>query len=145
MPQNFLYLFANFIFYGILAFILIKRITPQLPKRGETNEQFIDRIYQTSQDTHHTAKNKYGNFRQTIQVHSVNMILLFGICVLSNIYSQAVNIGLAYLSVGLVVIKILGAPHQRLLKNLGWKDRIWLRVFHAWFWPLYLWAKTSLK
>ncbi len=145
MPQEIFSLLINFIFYGILAFVLIKRIAPQLPKRGESHEHFIDRVYQRSQLVHRTARNRFGNYRQTMQVHSVNMILLFGICLLSNVYPQAVNIGLAYITLGLIITKILGAPHQKLLKDLSWKDRFWLRIYHAWFWPLYIWAKISLR
>ena len=143
MSIHVLELLINFTFCGVLAFVLIKRIRPQLPKRGETPEQFMSRAYERLYLKRSAAKNLYGNFRKTLTVHCVNMALLIGICSLSKISLQAVNLGCAYLIIGLIVNWMLGTHQKSTLEKLRWNDRFWLRVFHAWFWPLYVWARFA--
>ena len=81
---------------------------------------------------------KFGSPIKTLVIIIVNANLLYGWLWFSHRSFFALLIGLGYLTVGFVVqhlVKVPTAPEMAGLKIL---DRFWLRIFYAWFWPVYV-------
>jgi hypothetical protein len=80
----------------------------------------------------------YGSRRRTLCVHALNMVLL-GLTAASLSYSAFFFFGLlSYLAVGFGAAHAAGAPKAAELVGLKFRERTWLRMFHAWQWPVYV-------
>lgn len=66
--------------------------------------------------------------------------LLLGLAYVWARYPASFEPSLGYLALGLMVNYRLGIIQLETLTPLKWRDRLWLQLFHAWFWPLYVWA-----
>lgn len=133
---------AKFAFWGLIAWFLMRRFKPftKLKFPGEWSFELLAKIGEFLGRRGTNSRTLYGSARKTLLINFVNMTLIVGLCYLSIVSSDVVLIGFSYLVFGLVITKVMGVVRKEIVKGLQWNDRVWLRIFHAWFWPLYLWA-----
>lgn len=81
---------------------------------------------------------KYGSRKKTRVVNFGTAGMLLAWCYTATI-SSAIFLSLfGYLCIGFLVIRAFGVPKFDDLVHLNRGDRLWLRTFHAWLWPVYV-------
>jgi hypothetical protein len=128
---------------GYLAYGLLRWLWPIFAQRERlTPQQLLERAnegpWAAQQRERLRELIKYGTPIRTLTVHLVNQLLLLA-WIYIGAASQLVFWGVfVYLGIGLLVLRRVGAPDVAGLAGLNAIDRLWLRVFYAWQWPLYV-------
>lgn len=127
---------------GVAAFLLMKKFGPAIEdaKKADSLLDFTGRVLASLDAQQQRDATKFGSRRKTLVIGLVNTTFLLGWCSLVTVSVNAFYGVLLYLVVG-------GFMNWKLMKArmgdgaaLGFLDRLWLIIFHAWFWPLYWWA-----
>jgi len=136
-----------FVICGIAAAVLMRKFWPLfLPRElGETTKEVLIRTVETIDQERLNRRVLFGSAKKTITVHLVNFVLLVSMCHLLRVFTGAGYIAFAYLLFGLTITKTRRVIRPEKLAGLRWDDQLWLRIFHAWFWPLYIWAWSERK
>jgi len=86
---------------------------------------------------------KYGSLGKTQLVNmgmlGLNLVWFYSLSISSELF----NALFIYLCYGFLVIRGVGIPTTDELAHLSFSDRLWLRTFHAWLWPYYVWGRSS--
>jgi hypothetical protein len=125
---------------GWLAWRLLNWLWPIVMRRHEmTAAEMIEHAVSAPVREQQRQATLYGSRRRTLCVHALNMVLL-GLTAASLSYSAFLFFGLlSYLAVGFgAAAHAAGAPKAAELVGLTFRERTWLRMFHAWQWPLYV-------
>lgn len=88
---------------------------------------------------------RYGSHRKTMVVHLLNPVLLFGALYLIAYVPGLLWWVVSYLAAGFVVNTGLNIVRFDGLPPLDRSERHVLRLFYAWFWPLYVWAWVDAR
>jgi len=132
---------------GIAAVVLMNMFKRFLQSRrpGESLQEFVNRASEEhlmdEEAKQREAAHKFGTWGQTMQVHMLNFALMLGTVSLAPVSVNLLNSVGVYVIVGILVLKRAGIPSADQLAGLAWSDRLWLRIYYAWFWPLYLMAR----
>ncbi|PWF55357.1 hypothetical protein [Massilia glaciei] len=120
------------------AYKLVKLLWPIFEQRKNlTPIQMVERAMSAPGEEMERQATVFGSWRRTIVVNVVNFVLLLGWCAFAAGSPIVLWFGLGYQCIGHLVIY---AMHIKITAplNLKLRDRIWIRVFYAWFWPGYL-------
>lgn len=124
---------------GFAAYRLVKWFWPIFEQRKHlTPEQMIERALQAPAEEAQRQAVKYGSRTRTLVVTLVNAVLLWGWLWISLRVPFVLWLGLGYLAAGFVVQRLVRMPAASELAGLNIFDRIWFRIFYAWFWPAYV-------
>jgi len=124
---------------GVAAYRLMKWFWPIIEQRKHlTPEQMIERALQAPAEEAQRQATKFGSRTKTVVVTLVNILLLLGWLWIGVRASFVLWLGLGYFAAGFVVQRLVKAPTASELAGLNILDRIWLRIFYAWFWPAYM-------
>ena len=97
----------------------------------------IERVLQAPAKGMQREASKFGSPIKTLVIIIVNANLLYGWLWFGHRSSFALWIGLGYLAVGFVVQHLVKVPTAPEMAGLNIWDRFWLKIFYAWFWPVY--------
>lgn len=135
--ENFgeLLLFAVCLF---AAYKLVKWLWPIFEQRKTlTPIQMVERAMMARDEELERKATVFGSRRKTAVVGLVNFVLICGWVALAG-SSFVFYFGLVYQIIGHVVIKLMRIQITPDPANLRFDNRVWLRIFYAWFWPMYL-------
>jgi hypothetical protein len=126
-------------FCGYLAYRLIRWIRPIVEQRKDlTPSQILDRAIMAPIKEQQRQALKFGSRKKTLLVHILNFALLLA-WVYFGVESHVIFWGiLGYQCAGFLVLRRIRLPTAEDLARLKANDRLWLRVFYAWFWPAYV-------
>ena len=88
---------------------------------------------------------KYGSWGKTNVVNFSMLGLLIAWCYTILISSELFTAIFIYLCYGFLSNRTIGVPITDDLAHLNFSDRLWLRTFHAWIWPVYVLGRSSSK
>lgn len=124
---------------GIAAYRLVKWFWPIFEQRKHlTPEQMLERALQAPAAEAQRQATKFGSRTKTLIVTIVNAALLLGWLWISVRAEFLLWFGLGYLATGFVIQRLIKMPAANELVALNIVDRIWLKIFYAWFWPAYI-------
>lgn len=124
---------------GIGAHFVLKWWWPIIKERKNlTPEQMIERALQAPAKGAQRDASKFGSPIKTLMIIILNANLLYGWLWFSHRSIFVLWLGLAYLTVGCVVQRLVKVPSANEMTGLKIWERIWLRIFYAWFWPIYV-------
>jgi hypothetical protein len=124
---------------GVIAYGLLRWLRPIAKQRRHlTPLQMIRQVVAGPGQALERQGTKFGARAKTVVIQLVNMSLLLGAAAVAKSYPGISLLILTYQVIGLVLTKSLGVPPAADLEPFNLVDRIWLRVFHAWLWPVYL-------
>ncbi|AKU21236.1 hypothetical protein [Massilia sp. NR 4-1] len=124
---------------GIVAYRIVKWFWPIIEQRKNlTPEQMIERALQAPAEEAHRKAKKFGSRTKTAVITLVNAVLLYVWLWGSQRAAFMYGLGLAYLAAGFVVQHLVKVPATPELAGLNVFDRVWFRIFYAWFWPVYV-------
>lgn len=123
---------------AIGAHFVLKWWWPIIKERKNlTPEQMIERVLQAPAKGMQREASKFGSPIKTLVIIIVNANLLYGWLWFGHRSSFALWIGLGYLAVGFLVQHLVKVPTVPEMAGLNIWDRFWLKIFYAWFWPVY--------
>lgn len=130
-----LLLFAACLF---AAYKLLKWLWPIIEQRKNlTPIQMVEQAMAARDEEMERQATVFGSRRKTIIVGLVNFVLLCGWAAFAG--SPLVFwFGFGYQCIGHLVIRSMHIPITPAPASLRFHNRIWLRIFYAWFWPMYL-------
>lgn len=132
-------LIVLFAMAGFIAYRLMRWLWPIAQMRKNlTVAQMIERAILAPQEKQQREITKYGSRRKTLVVNLANFAVLLSWAYLSSISLPLFWLGFGYLCIGFLVIRTVGVPRRDALEPLNFLDRVWLRIFHALFWPWYI-------
>lgn len=124
---------------GIGAHFVLKWWWPIIKERKKlTPEQMIERALQAPTKGMQRKASKFGSPIKTLVIIILNANLLYGWLWFSHRSILLLWLGLAYLTVGFVVQHLVKVPSTNEMTGLKIWERFWLRIFYAWFWPVYV-------
>ena len=126
---------------GIAAYMLMRhfRGVGKAAKDAKTLPDFVGRMLDLLEERRVENANRFGSPRRTVVIVLVNTILLIGWCYTALI-SPFLFYGIfIYVIVGLFVIRGFAMSKTIPFERLGFTDRLWVKIFYAWLWPVYLW------
>ncbi|WP_402721283.1 hypothetical protein [Janthinobacterium rivuli] len=100
-------------------------------------EQMIERALQAPVKGAQREGSKFGSPIKTLLIIGVNANLLYWWLWFSLHSFLVLWLGLGYLAAGFLVQHVVKVPVTSELAHLKIWDRFWLRIFYAWFWPVY--------
>ena len=120
------------------AYKLVKWLWPIFEQRKNlTPIQMVERAMMARDEEMERQATVFGSRRKTLVVGLVNFILICGWAVLAG-SSFVFWIGPIYQCVGHLVIRVMRIQITPNPASLKFYNRVWLRMFYAWFWPMYL-------
>lgn len=123
---------------GIGAHFVLKWWWPIIKERKNlTPEQMIERALGAPAKGTQREASKFGSPIKTLVIIILNANLLYGWLWLSHRSIFMLWVGLGYLTVGFVVQRLVKVPAANEMAALKIWERFWLRIFYAWFWPVY--------
>lgn len=130
---------------GIAAYMLMRHFkgVGKAAKEAKTLPDFVGRVFDSLEEQRVQQASKFGSPKRTVVIGLVNFVLLIGWC-----YTGLISLNLfygvfIYLILGLLVLRGFAMPKAIPIERLGFSDRLWVKVFYAWFWPLYLWVASA--
>lgn len=129
---------------GIAAYKLIKWYWPIIEQRRNlTPGEMAERVILAPFEERERQGKVYGSRKKTLIVSLTNCALMLAWVRLSFAFPAILYIGFLYQIVGHIVLYMIRAKVGHNLAGLGLRERIVLRVFYAWFWPIYVaqWRK----
>ncbi|MEF2270587.1 hypothetical protein V3C40_27725 [Janthinobacterium sp. LS2A] len=124
---------------GIGAHFVLKWWWPIIKERKNlTPEQMIERALQAPAKGAQRDASKFGSPIKTLVIIVLNANLLYGWLWFSHRSIFVLWLGLVYLTIGFVVQHLVKVPSANELSALTIWERCWLRIFYAWFWPIYI-------
>ncbi|PHV19142.1 hypothetical protein CSQ92_27600 [Janthinobacterium sp. BJB446] len=128
-----------FLICAIGAHFFLKWWWPIIKERKNlTPEQMIERALQAPAKGAQRDAYKFGSPIKTLVIIVLNANLLYGWLWFSHRSIFMLWIGLLYLIVGFVVQHLVKIPSANEMSSLKFWERLWLRIFYAWFWPIYV-------
>jgi hypothetical protein len=88
---------------------------------------------------------KYGSRVKTSVVNLSTLGLFIAWGYTFSISGELFSAILFYLFYGFLANRTIGVPITDDLAHLNFSDRLWLRTFHAWLWPVYVFGRSSSK
>lgn len=124
---------------GIGAHFALKWWRPIIKERKKlTPEQMIERALQTPAKGAQRQAVKFGSQIRTLVIIVLNASLLYAWLWISHGSFLVLWLGIGYLTVGFLAQYLVKVPTASKLANLKFLDHFWLRIFYAWFWPVYV-------
>mgnify|MGYP000200325723 CR=1 FL=1 len=124
---------------GIGAHFVLKWWWPIIKERKNlTPEQMIERALQAPAKGAQRQGVKFGSQIRTLVIIVLNASLLYAWQWISHGSFLVLWLGIGYLTVGIMVQHLVKVPTASKLAGLNFLDRFWLRIFYAWFWPVYV-------
>ena len=124
---------------GIGAHFVLKWWWPIIKERKNlTPEQMIERALQAPATGMQRQGVKFGSQLRTLVIIVLNGSLLCAWLWISHGSFLVLWLGIGYLTVGFMVQHLVKVPTASQLSGLKFLDRFWLRIFYAWFWPVYV-------
>lgn len=124
---------------GIVAYRLMKWLWPIVEQRKDLKpEEIVERILNAPAEDARRQATRFGSKKKTFVVIVLNAVLLCTWLWGTQRVPSLLWLGMLYLAVGFVVQVLVKVPSVSELSALKIIDRIWLRSFHAWFWPAYV-------
>ena len=132
---------------GIAAYLLMRRFkgVGKAAKEAKTLPDFFGRVLDSIEQERVEQASKFGSPKRTVVIGLVNVVLLIGWCYTSLIALNLFYGIFIYLILGLLVLRGFAMPKAIPIERLGFSDRLWVKIFYAWFWPLYLWGASAKK
>lgn len=129
---------------GVAAYKLIKWLWPIIEQRRNlTPGEMVERAILAPFEERERKGKIFGSRKKTLIVGLTNCALMLAWVRLGFSFPAVLYIGFIYQIVGHIVLYLMGAKVGHNLVGLGLRERIVLRVFYAWFWPIYVaqWRK----
>ena len=122
----------------IAAYKIVKWLWPIIEQRKTlTPIQMIERAMMAPGEEMERQATVFGSRRKTLVVGLVNLGLICAWGFLAR-WPLFLWFGVAYQCIGHLVIRAMRVPITPEPSSLKFHNRVWLRMFYAWFWPLYL-------
>lgn len=122
----------------IAAYKIVKWLWPIIEQRKSlTPIQMVERAMMAPGEEMERQATVFGSRRKTLAVGLVNFVL---ICAWGALAGSPVVFwcGLVYQCVGHLVMYSMRVKITPEPASLRFHNRVWLRMFYAWFWPMYL-------
>lgn len=131
-----LLLFAACLF---AAYKVIKWLWPIIEQRKDlTAIDMVERAIMAPGEEMEREATAFGSVRKTQVVGLVNLVLVCAWAGLSMRFPLVFWCGVGYQCIGHVVIAAMRIQITPAPASLKFHHRVWLRLFYAWFWPIYL-------
>lgn len=124
----------------IAAYKIVKWLWPIIEQRkGLTPIQMVERAMMAPGEEMERQATVFGSRRKTLVVGLVNFVL---VCTWGALAGSPMvfwcGCGLVYHCVGHLVMYSMRVRITPEPTSLRFHNRVWLRMFYAWFWPMYL-------
>lgn len=129
---------------GIAAYKLIKWYWPIIEQRRDlTPGEMAERALFAPFEEQERQGKIFGSRKKTLVVTLTNCALMLAWARLGFAYPVILWAGFVYQIIGHIVLYRMRAKVGQNLVGLGLRDRVVLRIFYAWFWPIYVaqWRK----
>lgn len=129
---------------GIAAYKLMKWLWPIIEQRKNlTPGEMAERAILAPFEEMERQGKIFGSRKKTLVVVLTNCALMLAWVRFGFSFPAVLYIGFLYQIAGHIVLYLMRAKIGQNLIGLGLRERIILRVFYAWFWPLYVaqWRK----
>lgn len=137
--QSFVEITTLLITCGYMSYRITKWLNTILGQRKNmTPQEILESTLSTHVEKQNRETTKYGSRKKTLVVNIGTAAVLMGWCYSALISTTLFYVLFAYMIVGFVVLLLIGAPKPEDLAGLKISDRLWLRMFHAWLWPVYV-------
>lgn len=131
-----LLLFAACLF---AAYKIIKWLWPIIEQRKDlTAIEMVERAIMAPGEEMEREATAFGSIRKTQVVGLVNLVLVCAWAGLSMRFPWVFWCGVGYQCIGHTVITTMRIQITPAPATLKFHQRVWLRMFYAWFWPIYL-------
>jgi hypothetical protein len=131
-----LLLFAACLF---AAYKVIKWLWPIIEQRKDlTAIDMVERAIMAPGEEMEREATAFGSIHKTQVVGLVNLVLVCAWAGLSMRFPWVFWCGVGYQCIGHTVITAMRIQITPAPDTLKFHQRVWLRMFYAWFWPIYL-------
>ena len=122
----------------IAAYKIVKCLRPIIEQRKSlTPIQMVERAMMAPGEEMERQATVFGSRRKTLVVGLVNFVLICAWGALAG-WPFFVWFGVGYQCIGHLVIRAMRVQITPAPSSLKFHNRMWPRMFYAWFWPLYL-------
>lgn len=136
--QSFLEIIILSVACGYMSYRITRWLNTILKQRKNmTPQEIFEGTLSAHQEKLKRDATKYGSRKKTLIVNFGTAGVLLIWCYSALISTTLFYVLFAYMIVGFMVLLLVGAPRPADLEGLNISDRIWLRMFHAWLWPVY--------